>query len=74
MGLESNLQTRLYEDYWRPMELDFGQDAYGTHFDSFMRHYLTVKTGSVPRLSEVYDAFKNHARSPKAAKEVWNPW
>lgn len=69
MGLEPNLQTRLYEDYWRPMELDFGQDAYGTHFDSFMRHYLTVKTGTVPRISEVYDAFKTHARSPKAAKE-----
>jgi uncharacterized protein with ParB-like and HNH nuclease domain/predicted transport protein len=69
MGLEPNLQTRLYEDYWRPMELDFGQDAYGTHFDSFMRHYLTVKTGAVPRISEVYDAFKTHARSPKAAKE-----
>ncbi len=68
MGLEPNLQTRLYEDYWRPMELDFGQDAYGTHFDSFMRHYLTVKTGAVPRISEVYDAFKTHARSPKAAK------
>lgn len=69
MGLEPNLQTRLYEDYWRPMELDFGQDAYGTHFDSFMRHYLTVKTGAVPRIGEVYDAFKTHARSPKAAKE-----
>ncbi len=69
MGLEPNLQTRLYEDYWRPMELDSGQDAYGTHFDSFMRHYLTVKTGAVPRISEVYDAFKTHARSPKAAKE-----
>ena len=30
------------------MELDFGQEAYGTHFDSFMRHYLTVKTGDIP--------------------------
>jgi hypothetical protein len=25
------------------MEIDFGQEAYGTHFDNFMRHYLTVK-------------------------------
>ena len=40
------------------MELDFGQEAYGTHFDSFMRHYLTVKTGEIPNINAVYDAFK----------------
>lgn len=65
MGLEPSLQTRLYEHFWRPMELDFGQEAYGAHFDSFMRHYLTVKTGDIPRLGEVYEAFKSYARSPK---------
>lgn len=43
MGLEPVLQTRLYEQFWRPMEVDFGQEAYGTHFDGFMRHYLTVR-------------------------------
>ncbi|ABW68042.1 GmrSD restriction endonuclease domain-containing protein [Desulfosudis oleivorans] len=68
MGLEPELQTRLYEHYWRPMELDFGQEAYGTHFDGFMRHYLTVKTGDIPKLDAVYDAFKAHARSPKMAE------
>jgi len=68
MGLEPQLQTRLYEQFWRPMELDFGQEAYGTHFDSFMRHYLTVKTGDIPRVSEVYEAFKVHARSPATTK------
>jgi len=65
MGLEPTLQTRLYENYWRPMELDFGQEAYGTHFDGFMRHYLTVKTGVIPRVDKVYEAFKEHARAPK---------
>ena len=68
MGLESPLQTRLYEQFWRPMEIDFGQEAYGTHFDSFMRHYLTVKTGDIPNVSEVYDAFKAHARSADVAE------
>lgn len=63
MGLEPKLQTSLYENYWRPMEIDFGQEAYGTQFDYFMRHYLTVKTGSVPRVSEVYEEFKNFAVS-----------
>ncbi len=68
MGLEPKLQTRLYEQYWRPMEVDFGQEAYGTHFDAFMRHYLTVKTGSIPRIGEVYEAFKTHARLPNTAQ------
>src|SRR5207244_5410450 len=57
MGLEPAFQTRLYEQYWRPMEVDFGQEAYGTHFDGFMRHYLTVKTGEIPNISAVYEAF-----------------
>lgn len=68
MGLEPEIQTRLYEQFWRPMELAFGQEAYGTHFDAFMRHYLTVKTGEIPRLNEVYEAFKSHARSPISAE------
>ena len=63
MGLETQLQTRLYEQYWRPMEVNFGQEAYASQFDSFMRHYLTVKTGEIPTVRAVYDAFKQYARS-----------
>lgn len=63
MGLEPKLQTRLYNDYWRPMETSFGQEAYGTHFDGFMRNYLTVRTGEIPRVSDVYDAYKAYARN-----------
>lgn len=61
MGLEPQHQTTLYNDCWRPMELEFGQEGYGAYFDSFMRHYLTVKTGDIPRIDEVYEAFKQHA-------------
>jgi len=68
MGLEPDLQEELYVKYWRPIELDFGQEAYNTHFDSFMRHYLTVKTGIIPNKNAVYDAFKLHSRSPKIAE------
>jgi uncharacterized protein with ParB-like and HNH nuclease domain/predicted transport protein len=64
MGLEPQLQSKLYDQYWRPMEVDFGQVAYATHFDAFMRHYLTVKTGDIPNVREVYDAFKQYALSP----------
>ncbi|MCB8788924.1 DUF262 domain-containing protein [Planktothrix agardhii] len=73
MGLEPHLQTKLYEQYWRPMEVEFGQEAYGTQFDSFMRHFLTVKTGNIPNQGEVYEAFKAHARSPDVAKAGVEP-
>jgi len=61
MGLEPHDQERFYGIYWRPMELDFGQAAYDKQFDDFVRHYLTVVTGSIPRLTDIYDAFKSYA-------------
>ncbi|WP_319549517.1 DUF262 domain-containing protein [Desulfogranum marinum] len=66
MGLEQKLQTKLYDLYWRPMEVEFGQEAYAAQFDSFMRHFLTVKTGVIPNVRAVYEAFKQYARSPEA--------
>lgn len=73
MGLEPALQTRLYEQFWRPMEIAFGQEAYNTHFDGFMRHYLTLKTGDISRLDGVYEAFKAHARSIGATETNVEP-
>jgi uncharacterized protein with ParB-like and HNH nuclease domain/predicted transport protein len=67
MGLEPEKQTSLYEQHWRPMELAFGQEAYDKHFDGFMRHYLTFKTGDIPKISKVYEAFKEYANSPDIA-------
>lgn len=69
MGLEPKHQTRLYEDHWRPMEVAFGQEGYGEHFDWFMRHYLTVKSGDIPKIGDVYEAFKTHARQPAIAAQ-----
>lgn len=60
MGLENDRQTSLYNDYWRRMELLFGQEAYSEQFDAFMRHYLTVKTGDIPRIDDIYEAFKQY--------------
>lgn len=71
MGLEPKLQTELYKTYWRPMEQAFGQDAYVVHFDGFMRHYLTTKTGEIPNMREVYKAFKLFAQTqPDTANRV----
>jgi uncharacterized protein with ParB-like and HNH nuclease domain/predicted transport protein len=69
MGLDNLHQTQLYEDHWRPMEVAFGQEAYGTHFDGFMRHYLTLRTGNIPNVNEVYEAFKQYAREPAVAAQ-----
>ncbi|MCG7495200.1 DUF262 and DUF1524 domain-containing protein [Thalassobius sp. Cn5-15] len=70
MGLEPKLQTRLYEQYWRKMEEGFGQIAYASHFDSFMRHYLAVATGNLPRRDDVYEAFKDYSRRKSAEGKV----
>ena len=67
MGLEPAHQTRLYEDHWRPMEVGFGQEGYGSHFDRFMRDYLTLKTGEISNVRAVYEAFKSQARTPDIA-------
>lgn len=69
MGLEPEHQSSLYQDHWRPMEVAFGQEGYGVYFDSFMRHYLTVKTGEIPRLDEVYEAFKQYSRRAEVARD-----
>ena len=61
MGLEPKRQTKLYENHWRPMEVDFGQEAYSNYFDSFIRDYLTIKTKEIPNVKKVYEAFKEYA-------------
>lgn len=61
MGLAPREQERLYLGYWRPMEVEFGQGVYEARFDEFVRHYLTVRTGSIPRVGDVYEAFKAYA-------------
>lgn len=64
MGQELALQTELYEKYWYPMESNYGND-YVTTFNSFMRDYLSVKTGQIPRIDRVYGAFKNYVEAGK---------
>ena len=63
MGLEPKQQNQLYNEYWFPMESDFGHGEYSGLFDQFMRDFLTVKTGKPPRIGDVYEAFKKHASS-----------
>lgn len=62
MGLSPNEQNHAYTTYWRPMELDFGQEAYEKSFDDFIRDYITLKTGSVPVVKRTYEEFKKYTR------------
>jgi uncharacterized protein with ParB-like and HNH nuclease domain/predicted transport protein len=64
MGQDIKVQTRLYEKYWYPMERGYGND-YASTFDSFMRDYLSVKTGMIPKIDRVYEQFKIFVRDSK---------
>src|SRR5690606_8372670 len=72
MGQEVKLQNELYERFWFPMEQSYGND-YSTYFDWFMRDYLSVKTGYIPKIDHVYESFKSFVQdegSPESIKEV----
>ncbi|MXV82677.1 DUF262 domain-containing protein [Candidatus Poribacteria bacterium] len=58
MGQDLKFQKRLYEEYWFPMERLFGKKEYTVRFDRFMRDYLTLKMRQIPKLQNVYEAFK----------------
>lgn len=65
MGLELEEQTKLYEEFWFPMEQSFGHAEYASLFDRFMRDYLTVRTGQIPNINQVYAAFKTFAQAER---------
>jgi len=69
MGQEITLQNKLYENYWFPMEQAFGKE-YASRFDGFMRDYLSVKTGRIPRINQVYEEFKQYVNSDKSKKDI----
>lgn len=69
MDLPPAHQERMYEDYWFPMEKEF-KGSNEKLFDEFVRHYLTLKTGQIPRLDDIYDAFKDHAFALQAAGQT----
>jgi hypothetical protein len=63
MGLETKRQEEIYNNYWLPMERDFGHAEGSESFDRFMRDYLTIKSGQIPNIGEVYTTFKEFLRT-----------
>lgn len=70
LDLEFDEQEELYKKYWRPIELDFGVEAYKEKFDYFLRDYLTMKERRTTiRLDSGYDEFKVYYEDSNRSKE-----
>ena len=63
MGLEPVRQTRIYNEFWYPMERRFGHSEYSSYFDRFMRDYLTTKFNRIPNITDVHKEFKFFSQS-----------
>lgn len=63
MGQAPYFQKHLYETYWYPMEHSFNENI--SSLPSFMRDYLTMKLSNIPKISDVYDVFKDYFNSNK---------
>ena len=62
MGLESDVQYNIYQNYWLPMEKLFDYEKQTILMDKFFRDYLTFINGKIPNLSKVYEEFKYYHR------------
>lgn len=58
MGLPSEKQNLLYEDYWNRVEKNVDYET-----DAFLRWYLITKTSKTPRQDQVFDSFKKFVSS-----------
>ena len=70
LDLDADIQKKLYDNYWRPIEQDFGQQGYVERFDFFLRDYLimTEKKNNI-RLDRAYEEFKNYYEEKDFSKE-----
>src|SRR5439155_9477437 len=57
MGLPHKEQAEIYTNSWHPLEQSFPAEHQDL-FDRFMRDYLTMKTGQIPKIDRVYESFK----------------
>lgn len=70
LDLDFKKQEELYKKYWRPIELDFGVEAYKEKFDFFLRDYLTMKERRTTiRLDSGYNEFKAYYEGLNKSKE-----
>jgi uncharacterized protein with ParB-like and HNH nuclease domain/predicted transport protein len=61
MRLDEQLQAKLYENYWQPIEKAFGE-RYRTDFDKFVRDFLTLqlKPSKQLKADSIYQEFRTY--------------
>lgn len=71
MRLDDELQTRLYEEYWRPIEVAFGT-RYRSEFDKFCRDFLVLKLKPSKQLraDAIYHNFRDYFLSETVHRSV----
>jgi hypothetical protein len=71
MRLDDELQTRLYDDYWRPIEVEFG-NRYRSEFDKFCRDFLVLKLKPSKQLraDAIYHHFRNYFLTETTTRTV----
>jgi uncharacterized protein with ParB-like and HNH nuclease domain/predicted transport protein len=69
MRQDEELQTQLYEGYWRPIEAAFGP-KYRTEFDKFVRDFLTLKLRPSKQLKsdQIYRQFRIYFQAASPAQ------
>lgn len=68
MGQPMDVQEDLYMKYWFPMEQSFGEKIDWLAW--FIRDYLTMKQGVIPKISGVYEEYKSFLYSKDGFKNV----
>jgi len=63
MGLDSAMQTDVYNNIWRPTELLFEFGHQSELLDNFFRDYLTMKLVRIPSKKEVYREFRTYHKN-----------
>ena len=59
MGLPSGEQTRIYRNFWEPIEKNAKDETLNTSkVSEFIRDYLTLKNKEIPNKDDVYQKFK----------------
>lgn len=65
MGLKREQQTRIYENYWLPIENACTEkESNSNEVSDFIRHFLTIETQEIPNKDKVYQSFKKKHAFP----------
>jgi uncharacterized protein with ParB-like and HNH nuclease domain len=69
LGIDKSEQVRLYNSYWRSIEIEFGENGYKEKFDYFLRDYLSIFESKLIRLDSSYEEFKSFCEETGKSKE-----